>query len=88
MSDQTENDDSTTLFTATLLIKMTQKTYLPLPGAPQGYESQEEQTFRRTVEQNFKDVATDVNNLESAEASSISKTMRKYQFLFMGASNG
>jgi hypothetical protein len=67
---------------------MTQKTYLPMPGAPQQYGSQEEQTFRRTVEQNFKDVATDVNNLESAEAPSISKTMRKYQFLFMGASSG
>ncbi len=67
---------------------MTQKTYIPMPVAPPGYESQEEQTFRRTVEQNFESVASDVNNLESAESPSISKTMRKYQFLFMGASNG
>jgi hypothetical protein len=67
---------------------MSQKTYLPMPVAPSGYGSQEEQTFRRTVEQNFKSVASDVSNLESAEASAISKTIRKYQFLFMGASNG
>jgi hypothetical protein len=67
---------------------MTQKTYLPMPGSPQQYGPQEEQTFRRTVEQNFKEVAADVSNLESADAPNISKAMRKYQFLFMGASNG
>ena len=67
---------------------MTQKTYLPMPGAPVGYEAGEAHVFRRTLEQNFVEIATDVSNVELAESVQVSKTIRKYQFLLMGVSNG
>jgi|TARA_R110000823_G_scaffold170792_1_gene303358 hypothetical protein len=64
------------------------KSYRALNSAPSEYEEADESVSRRTIEQNFQDVATDVNDVKTQNDKDGSLSLRKYQFLFLGASNG
>jgi len=67
---------------------MTIKSYLTLNTAPVEYEEVNERVTRRTIEQNFQDVASDLHNVKTQNDKDGSLSLRKYQFLFLGASNG
>ena len=67
---------------------MTIKSYLTLNTAPVEYEKVNERVTRRTIEQNFQDVASDLHNVKTQNDKDGSLSLRKYQFLFLGASNG
>jgi|TARA_R110000787_G_scaffold62359_2_gene141082 hypothetical protein len=64
------------------------KSYRGLSAAPYEYEGADESVSRRTIEQNFQDVASDINNVKTQNDKDGSLSLRKYQFLFLGASNG
>lgn len=67
---------------------MTIKSYLPLNVATTEYEEENERVTRKTIEQNFQDVASDLHNVKTQNDRDGSLSLRKYQFLFLGASNG
>tara|TARA_R100000306_G_C4275466_1_gene92321 strand:+ start:275 stop:478 length:204 start_codon:yes stop_codon:yes gene_type:complete len=67
---------------------MTIKSYRALNSAPEEYEERDESISRRTIEQNFQDVASDVYDVKTQNDRDGSLSLRKYQFLFLGASNG
>ena len=67
---------------------MTIKTYRPLNRAPQEYQEYDESMSRRTIEQNFQDVSSDIHTVKIQGDSDGSLSLRKYQFLLLGASNG
>ena len=67
---------------------MTIKSYLPLNTPTTEYEEVNERVTRRTIEQNFQDVASDLHNVKTQNDKDGSLAMRKYQFVFLGASNG
>ena len=67
---------------------MTLKTYRALNVAPEDYEQYDEGLSRRTIEQNFEDVSTDMNAQKQYIDKDASLALRKYQFLLLGASNG
>jgi len=67
---------------------MTIKSYRALNSAPEEYEERDESLSRRTIEQNFQDVASDVYDVKTQNDRDGSLSLRKYQFLFLGASNG
>ena len=67
---------------------MTIKSYQALNSAPVEYEERDESLSRRTIEQNFQDVASDMHDVKTQNDKDGSLSLRKYQFLFLGASNG
>ena len=67
---------------------MTIKSYRALNSAPEEYEERDESLSRRTIEQNFQDIASDMHDVKTQNDSDGSLSLRKYQFLFLGASNG
>jgi len=67
---------------------MSIKVYRPLNRAPQEYEEYDESMSRRTIEQNFQDVSTDIHSVKIQADKDSSLSLRKYQFLLLGASNG
>jgi hypothetical protein len=67
---------------------MSIKVYRPLNRAPQEYQEYDESMSRRTIEQNFEDVSSDINSVKIQADSDSSLSLRKYQFLLLGASNG
>tara|TARA_R100001086_G_scaffold60836_1_gene28154 strand:- start:614 stop:817 length:204 start_codon:yes stop_codon:yes gene_type:complete len=67
---------------------MTIKSYLPLNIATTEYKEENERVTRKTIEQNFQDVASDLHNVKTQNDRDGSLSLRKYQFLFLGASNG
>ena len=67
---------------------MTIKSYQALNSAPVEYEERDESLSRRTIEQNFQDVASDMHDVKTQNDRDGSLSLRKYQFLFLGASNG
>ncbi len=67
---------------------MTIKVYRPLHRAPHEYEEYDESISRRTIEQNFQDVSSDIHSVKVQADSDSSLSLRKYQFLLLGASNG
>ena len=64
------------------------KSYRALNSAPQEYEEYDESMSRRTIEQNFQDVSTDIHSVKMQSDKDSSLSLRKYQFLLLGASNG
>jgi len=64
------------------------KTYRPLNRAPQEYQEYDESMSRRTIEQNFQDVSSDIHTVKIQADKDSSLSLRKYQFLLLGASNG
>ena len=67
---------------------MSIKVYRPLNRAPHEYEEYDESMSRRTIEQNFQDVSTDIHSVKIQADKDSSLSLRKYQFLLLGASNG
>ena len=67
---------------------MTLKVYRPLNVAPLEYEETNESVSRRTIEQNFQDVSSDIESVKTQSDKVSSLSLRKYQFLLLGASNG
>ena len=67
---------------------MSIKSYRALNRAPQEYEEYDESMSRRTIEQNFEDVSSDINSVKIQADSDSSLSLSKYQFLLLGASNG
>ena len=67
---------------------MSIKSYRALNRAPQEYEEYDESMSRRTIEQNFQDVSSDIQAVKVQADSDSSLSLRKYQFLLLGASNG
>ena len=64
------------------------KTYRPLNNGPEEYEVFDESMSRRTIEQNFDDVSSDINAVKTQTDKDSSLSLRKYQFLLLGATNG
>lgn len=60
----------------------------PLPVAPQQYDRTNEQTMRRTVEQNAQDVNARLERSIRKIDKPSSLAIRRFQFLLMGAGNG
>ena len=54
---------------------------MPLPD----HELINEQITRRTIEQLFQDVFSEINGVESLKTSAASKAVKRHQFLLMGA---
>ena len=67
---------------------MSIKLYRALNRAPQEYQEYDESMSRRTIEQNFEDVSSDIHAVKIQADSDSSLSLRKYQFLLLGASNG
>ena len=67
---------------------MSIKVYHPLNRAPEQYQEYDESMSRRTIEQNFQDVSSDIHSVKVQADSDSSLSLRKYQFLLLGASNG
>jgi len=67
---------------------MSIKVYRALNRAPQEYQEYDESMSRRTIEQNFEDVSSDIHAVKIQADSDSSLSLRKYQFLLLGASNG
>jgi len=67
---------------------MTIKTYRPLNRALEEYQEYDESMSRRTIEQNFQDVSSDIHAVKVQADKDSSLSLRKYQFLLLGASNG
>ena len=64
------------------------KSYRALNRAPEEYQEYDESMSRRTIEQNFQDVSTDIHSVKMQSDKDSSLSLRKYQFLLLGASNG
>ena len=67
---------------------MTIKTYRSLNRATEEYEEYDESMSRRTIEQHFQDVGSDIHAVKVQADRDSSLSLRKYQFLLLGASNG
>ena len=67
---------------------MTIKSYRALNSAPPEYEEVDESISRRTIEQNFQDVSSDLHSVKIQDDKDASLSLRKYQFLLLGVSNG
>jgi hypothetical protein len=67
---------------------MALKRYRSLNEAPAEYEAFDESMSRRTIEQNFDEVSSDINAAKTQSDKDASLSLRKYQFLLLGASNG
>ena len=64
------------------------KSYRALNQVPIDYEEYDESMSRRTIEQNFQDVSSDIQAVKVQADRDASLSLRKYQFLLLGASNG
>jgi|TARA_B100001248_G_scaffold86637_1_gene63369 hypothetical protein len=64
---------------------MASKSAPPLPLPLPDYELINEQITRRTIEQLFQDVFSEINGVESLKTSAASKAVKRHQFLLMGA---
>lgn len=64
---------------------MASKSAPPLPLPLPDYELINEQITRRTIEQLFQDVFSEINEVESLKTSAASKAVKRHQFLLMGA---
>ena len=66
---------------------MAEKTSIPLPLASQEYDETNEAITRRTIEQAIQDINAEIGTLKAMQQSNISKSVRRHQFLLMGASS-
>ena len=64
---------------------MASKSAPPLPLPLPDYDLINEQITRRTIEQLFQDVFSEINGVESLKTSAASKAVKRHQFLLMGA---
>jgi len=66
---------------------MAEKTTIPLPLPNSEYDEVNEAITRRTIEQAIQDVNSEVGTVKTMQQSSVSKSIRRHQFLLMGASS-
>jgi|TARA_R100000149_G_C5805004_1_gene90698 trehalose-6-phosphate synthase len=66
---------------------MAEKTTIPLPLPNSEYDEVNEAITRRTIEQAIQDINSEVGTVKTMQQSSVSKSIRRHQFLLMGASS-
>ena len=66
---------------------MAEKTTIPLPLPSDEYSFDDQAVTRRLTEQAIQDINADSGNLQTLQQSVISKSVRRHQFLLMGASS-
>ena len=67
---------------------MADKSAVPLPIATTEYDEINETVTRRTIEQTFQDINSDIGNAKRKQDTISSKAIRRHQFLLMGAKHG
>jgi hypothetical protein len=67
---------------------MAEKTPIPLPIASAIYDTVNESLTRRQLEQALLDIDSEIRLLKSMQQSVTSKSVRRHQFLLMGAKHG
>jgi hypothetical protein len=67
---------------------MAEKTTIPLPIANSEYDETNEAITRRTIEQAFQDINSEIGTLKTMQQSGVSKSIRRHQFLLMGVKHG
>ena len=67
---------------------MAEKSTIPLPIANIEYDEVNEAVTRRTIEQAFEDINSEIGTLKTMQQSGVSKAIRKHQFLLMGVKHG
>ena len=64
---------------------MSAKSSPPLPLPEPEYQLENEFVTRRTIEQIVQDIFNDLANVDTLRTSSLSKSVKRHQFLLMGA---
>ena len=67
---------------------MAEKSTIPLPIANIEYDEVNEAVTRRTIEQAFQDINSEIGTLKTMQQSGVRKAIRKHQFLLMGVKHG
>tara|TARA_A100000172_G_scaffold66855_1_gene46486 strand:- start:1301 stop:1504 length:204 start_codon:yes stop_codon:yes gene_type:complete len=67
---------------------MADKSAIPLPITTPEYEELNESITRRTIEQTFQDINSDIGSSKRKQDSVSSKATRRHQFLLMGVTGG
>lgn len=67
---------------------MAEKLNIPLPIASLEYDENNEAITRRTIEQAFQDINSEIRTLKTMQQSVVSKAIRRHQFLLMGVKHG
>jgi len=67
---------------------MADKSAVPLPIATTEYDEINETIARRTIEQTFQDINSEIGNAKRQQDTISSKAIRRHQFLLMGVSGG
>ena len=67
---------------------MAEKSTIPLPIANIEYDEVNEAVTRRTIEQAFQDINSEIGTLKTMQQSGVSQALRKHQFLLMGVKHG
>ena len=67
---------------------MAEKSNIPLPLASLEYDENNEAITRRTIEQAFQDINSEIRTLKTMQQSGVSKAIRRHQFLLMGVKHG
>ena len=67
---------------------MADKSAVPLPIATTEYDEVNETVTRRTIEQTFQDINSDIGNAKRKQDTISSKAIRRHQFLLMGVTGG
>ena len=67
---------------------MAEKLNIPLPIASLEYDENNEAITRRTIEQAFQDINSEIRTLKTMQQSGVSKAIRRHQFLLMGVKHG
>jgi len=64
---------------------MSAKSSPPLPLPEPEYQLENEFVTRRTIEQIVQDIFNDLANVDTLRTTSLSKSVKRHQFLLMGA---
>ena len=67
---------------------MAEKSKIPFPLASLEYDENNEAITRRTIEQAFQDINSEIGTLKTMQQSVVSKAIRRHQFLLMGVKHG
>tara|TARA_R100001377_G_scaffold26237_1_gene14167 strand:+ start:146 stop:349 length:204 start_codon:yes stop_codon:yes gene_type:complete len=67
---------------------MAEKSAIPLPVAPQEYSNIDQSILRSTLEGTIVDINTDIGGANEMKNKISSLSVRRHQFLLMGASGG
>ncbi len=67
---------------------MAEKTSIPLPIAPREYSNIDQSILRSTIEGAILDINNDIGNANKLQNKPSSLSVRRHQFLLMGASGG